>query len=333
MIAFFARRIALYCFTFFCAVTLNWAIPHAMPGDPINLALYQRFGILPDRSMYEYLFSTFGRAFRPDLPLWRQYLYYWDSLLHGNLGISITYAPNSVFLVIQWSIPYTLGLLVPATALSWYLGNKFGALAARRKFLDNTLLPISYVLSASPYMWMAALMAWLFGFVWGLFPGQFAYSRMMTSSWSIEFILDLLYHWFLPFLSLFLVAFGGWAMGMRSLMVYELDSDYARYLESLGAPKKLMRKYAFRNAMLPQISNLSVQIGVALAGAMVTEWIFAYPGVGYILYRAISARDLFLVQGIFLFTIAGVLIANLIVDILCVIIDPRTRIGMEGGEA
>jgi peptide/nickel transport system permease protein len=112
-----------------------------------------------------------------------------------------------------------------------------------------------------------------------------------------------------------------------------LESDYSRYLEALGAPQKLIRKYAFRNAMLPQITGLALQLGVVVAGSLVTEIVFSYPGIGSLVFNAIKSEDYFLMQGIFLFIIVGVLLANFVVDIAYVIVDPRTRVGMRGGTA
>ena len=137
-------------------------------------------------------------------------------------------------------------------------------------------------------------------------------------------------HWFLPFLSLFLVAFGGWAIGMRNLIIYELEADYANYLQALGAPSRLVRGYAYRNARLPQMSGLALALGAVVGGALVTEIVFGYPGVGSLILTSIQVRDYFLLQGLFLFIIIGVLIANFIVDIAYVIVDPRTRIGNPG---
>ena len=137
----------------------------------------------------------------------------------------------------------------------------------------------------------------------------------------------------MPFLSLFLVMFGGWAIGMRNMIIYELDADYSRYLGALGAPSKLVRRYAFRNAVLPQITGLALALGVIIAGALVTEIVFSYPGIGKLLLAAVQNKDYFLLQGIFLFVIIGVLVANFIVDIAYVIVDPRTRVGMTGGSA
>ncbi|MGC9384581.1 MAG: ABC transporter permease, partial [Kosmotogaceae bacterium] len=210
-------------------------------------------------------------------------------------------------------------------------GNKFGAFAARTKKLDNTVLPIWYVLTATPYMWLGIILAWSFGVVLDIFPIAGAYSYAISPAFTWEFIWDFIKHWFLPFASLFLVQFGGWAIGMRNMIIYELEADYSHYLEALGAPRKLVRKYAFRNAMLPQITGLALQLGVIVAGALATEIVFSYPGIGYLLLQAIQYQDYFLIQGCFLFIIIGVLLANFVIDVIYVLVDPRTRKGMEGG--
>jgi len=302
-----------------------------MPGDPIQTVLSTVQ--IQDERTYQQLYNHIAKGFRADLPLWKQYYYFWASLFHGDLGISIMNYPTKVTTIIADTAPYTIALLLPATLLSWYAGNKVGAMAARRKALDNTVLPVSYALTASPYQWIAMLIAWLLTIVWGVFPAGRGYDPTAQKGWNWAFFLTLLNHWFLPFLTLFLVAFGGWAIGMRNMIIYELESDYSHYLEALGAPRRLVRKYAFRNAMLPQITGLALQLGAVLAGALVTEIVFSYPGLGYQIFRAISNKDYFVIQGIFLFIIIGTLIANFIVDIVYVLVDPRTRIGMQGGQA
>ena len=144
------------------------------------------------------------------------------------------------------------------------------------------------------------------------FPVSGAYSLALQPEWTVEFAQSFLYHWVLPFLALFLVAFGGWAIGMRNLIIYELEADYAHYLAALGAPTKLVRKYAYRNALLPQITGLALALGAVVAGAIVVEIVFSYPGLGTLTLQAIQNRDYFLIQGIFLFVIIGVLIANFV---------------------
>lgn len=327
---YFARKLLTYIFTFFVAVTVDWAIPRLMPGDPVQ-GLISRMQARPEAA--QALTGFYSKAFGLDVPWWKQYLNFWAALFHGDLGRSIWQFPRPVSELILGAAPYTLALLVPAILLSFYAGNKVGALAARRKVLDNTVLPVGYMLTATPYMWLAIVLAYVFGSVMQVFPLSGAYSYAIQPSWSWEFVSSFLYHWFLPFSSLFLVGFGGWAIGMRNMIIYELESDYAHYLEALGAPRRLVRKYAFRNAILPQVTGLALALGAVIAGALVTEVVFSYPGLGSMILTAIQNRDYFLLQGVFLLIIVGVLVANFIVDIAYVLIDPRTRIGMQGGRA
>jgi peptide/nickel transport system permease protein len=325
---YFGRKLLIYILTFFVAVTVDWCIPRFMPGNPIDI-LISRAGLRGSAvsTMYTYYTEVFGL----DLPIWQQYLNFWKSLFHGDLGISIYLFPTPVATVILNAVPYDVALLVPAILLSWWMGNSFGALAARSKRLDNTLLPIGYILTATPYMWLGILLAWVFCIVLRVFPLAGGYGFDRRPDLSLTFIWNLIQHWFLPFASLFLVKFGGWAIGMRNMIIYELEADYSHYLESLGAPRKLVRKYAFGNAILPQITGLALDLGVIVAGALATEIVFAYPGIGYLILQAIHNQDYFLLQGCFLFIVVGVLLANFIIDIVYVLVDPRTRTGMQGG--
>jgi len=275
----------------------------------------------------------FERFFGYDVPLWKQYLNFWGALLQGDLGTSVWLFPRPVTSVIMGSLPYTLGLLLPAILLSWWAGNKFGAIAARNRWLDNTFLPVGYLLTATPYMWLALLLGWALGIVLGIFPIAGAYDFSLRPAFTWRFISSVLSHWFLPFASLFLVQFGGWAIGMRNMIIYELEADYSHYLEALGAPHRLIRRYAFNNAILPQVTGLALQLGVIVAGALATEIVFSYPGIGYLILQAIQNQDYFLLQGCFLFIIIGVLIANFLIDVAYVLVDPRTRMGMQGETA
>lgn len=327
---YFGRKLLIYLLTFFLAVTIDWLIPRLMPGNPVQSMLSRaqlRAGA------YENIYNYYSNLFGLDLPIWQQYLNFWKSLLHGDLGISTLVFPQPVIKVIMAAVPYDIFLLVPAIFLSWLAGNWFGAYAARSKWLDNTLSPIGYILTATPYMWLGILLAWVFGIVLDIFPiaGAYSYSLRPYPSWT--FISSLLEHWFLPFFSLFLVDFGGWAIGMRNMIIYELEADYSHYLESLGAPRSLVRRYAFRNAVLPQLTGLALKLGVIVAGALATEIVFSYPGIGYLILGAIQNKDYFLIQGCFLFIIIGVLIANFAIDIIYVFVDPRTRMGMQGESA
>ena len=328
MKSYFTRKLVTYGLTFFVAVTIDWAIPRLMPGDPIASMLAR--ASLQDPQQAKAMVAYYNETFGFNTPLWQQYLNFWVQLLHGNLGVSIWLFPTPVVDVIMRALPYTLALLIPAITLSWIAGNKVGALAARRKVLDNTVLPVSYLLTATPYMWLGILLAWVFGSELRWLPLSGGYAFSVSPSWTWAFVHSAFWHWLLPFLSLFLVGFGGWAIGMRNMIIYELESDYTHYLEALGASQRLVRRYAFRNAMLPQLTGLALALGVIVAGALVTEVVFSYPGLGYLILQAIQNEDYFLIQGTFLFIILGVLVANFAIDIVYVIVDPRTRAGMQG---
>ena len=328
---YFGRKLFTYLITFFVAATIDWLIPRRMPGNPVAGLMARQGGLSPEgaAALAQYYNNLFGL----DRPMIDQFVGFWVSLGHGDLGRSVYAHGRPVTEVIMGAVPYTLALLIPAILLSWWAGNSFGALAARRKWLDNTILPLGYILTATPYMWLGLMLAYILGFSLRIFPlsGGYGFNLEPTLSW--RFFTDLLAHWMMPFLSLFMVMFGGWAIGMRNMIIYELDSDYSRYLEALGARQGLIRSYAFRNAMLPQITGLALQLGVMIAGSLVTEIVFSYPGLGSLLFNAIKSEDYFLLQGIFLFIIIGTLMANFIVDLVYMVVDPRTRIVMRGGTA
>jgi peptide/nickel transport system permease protein len=327
---YFAKKISVYLFTFWVAVTIDWGIPRILPGNPL-LAFLSKFELQPDAARY--MQQYFEKAFGFNQPLWKQYLYYWDGIFHWNLGTSMFYYPTPVTTVIGQHVFYTMGLLVPAIVLAYFVGNRLGALAARRRVLDNSILPGSYVISGTPYQWFALLLAFFVGAVWHLLPESNAFFYGTSPVWTWTFIGNFMEHWILPFLSLFFIMLGGWAIGMRNLIIYELESDYAHWLQMLGSPARLVRRYAYRNAVLPQLTGLALALGTFVAGQIVTEVVFNYPGVGLLFYNAITNSDIFLMQGVFLLVIMGVLIANFLIDIVYVLVDPRTRVSMMGAEA
>jgi peptide/nickel transport system permease protein len=324
------RKLITYLLAFFVGVTIDWGIPRLMPGDPIQ-GLLSRFTL--DSSSYAALYKTFAQAFGLNVPLWQQYLDFWKGVLTGNMGISIWLPPASVTSLVFGAMPYTLALLVPAVVLSYTIGNRLGAAAARRKILDNTVLPFGYILQAVPYPWLALVVPFLLGNVWHLFPTAYGYDQGLIPAWNWTFIASLLDHWFLPFLTVFIVSLGGWAIGMRNLVIYELENDSSRYLRALGANEGVVRRYAYRSASLPQLSGLALQLGVVIGGNVVTEIAFNYPGLGHLIFEAITNGDYFLLQGIFIFVVIGVLVANFIIDLVYISVDPRTRLSMQGAAA
>ncbi|MGZ4432016.1 MAG: ABC transporter permease [Trebonia sp.] len=327
---FLIRKLITYMLAFIVGVSIDWGIPHLMPGDPVQTYL-SNFRLAP--AGYAELYKTMSQAFGTNVSALSQYLNYWKGIMTWDLGVSYTSYPLKVSTMIAQALPYTLALLVPAIVLSYVLGNRLGAAAARRKLLDNSVLPLGYVFQAMPYAWVALIIPYLFGVVWHIFPVSGGYDHSLLPSWDWTFVWSLIAHWFLPFLTVFIVSLGGWAIGMRNLVIYELENDTSRYLRALGARERVIRRYAYRNASLPQLSGLALALGIVVGGNIVTEVAFQYPGLGHLLFQAIANKDYFLLQGIFIFIIIGVLIANFIIDLVFITVDPRTRLSMQGAQA
>ena len=328
---YLTRKIITYVVAFFIGVTVDWALPHFMPGDPIQ-GMLSKYNVA-NNAGYQALYAQFQASYGLNVSLWQQYLNFWHGVLTGDFGQSIFAQGASVRSLVFSAMPYTVALLVPAVLLSYSLGNRLGAAAARRKLLDNSVLPLGYVLQAIPYPWLALVVVYLFGPLWHLFPTSLGYDQGLVPHFDWAFISSALDHWFLPFLTVFLVSLGGWAIGMRNLVIYELENDSSRYLRALGARERVIRRYAYRSASLPQLSGLALALGVVVGGNIVTEYAFSYPGLGRLIFMAISNQDYFLLQGIFIFIIIGVLIANFIIDIVYVTVDPRTRLSMQGASS
>ena len=319
---YLARKTGVYLITFLFAVTLNWLLPRLMPGNPIEAMLSSNLGLAPGEK--EVLMQYYSQLYGLDKPLWEQFVNFWVSLFHGDLGYSILYkAP--VTDLIKHALPYDVVILLPAIALSWIVGNWLGAIAGKNKRYDKYTMPVFYFLASMPYFWFAMLLVYFVGVRAGWLPYQGAYDPAIIPSFSWEFISSFISHWILPFLSLFIVMIGSWAIGMRNMIIYELEADYVRYLEALGGSEKLLTKHAYRNAILPQVTGLALQLGLMVAGAIATEIVFNYPGIGVLIMNAALSQDYFLLQGAFLMVVISVLAANFIIDIIYAFIDPRVR--------
>lgn len=336
---YLARRLFMYFVVFVISVTVVWALVRFAPGDPALTSFLRAMmapGVRYTPEQIEAMRSQAIKLLGLDLPLHEQYILFWKRLLVGDLGYS-TYFMGPVSEKLKEYVIHDLILITPAIITSWFLGNYLGALAARYKSLDRILVPIIYVLTATPYFLFGLLMVYTLGVVAKDVTSGFF--KTAISSTDIKGILNnpnpsTLYEFMraytLPFLSLVLVSMGGWASGMRTLMIYELESNYAKYMESMGFTSRRIASYAFRYAINPQITGLGIQLGTVIVAGLALSAIFNYPGTGIALIYAINYRDIFLIQGVALAYTTLVIIFNLMVDILYIIIDPRLRHGLMG---
>jgi peptide/nickel transport system permease protein len=319
-----ARRLFFYLVTAAVAISLDFLIPRLIPGNPVDAILAKMQGVTITPAIIHALDLQFG--VNTHASLWGQYAHYWNDVLHGNLGLSSGNGFEPVSTVIREALPYTLGLIGVATVISFLLGTAIGAVVAwkRGSWLDN-LLPAVTFFQAAPYFFLAFLAIDLFSVVLGWFPSSRASLATDFPAFTWTYIADLLDHAVLPAATIVVASAAGWIVSMRNVMLTTMDEDYVLIAAAKGLRKGRVIWYAARNAILPSISGFALAIGFIVSGALLTEIVFSYPGLGTLLLQAVSNNDYSLMQGLFLIITFAVLAANLIADFVYVFVDPRTR--------
>jgi peptide/nickel transport system permease protein len=319
------RRMGFYVVALWASLTLNFLIPRLMPGDPVLLLMARLQGKLDPKAI-QALRIMFGTNTHQSLL--QQYATYLGNLARGNFGISITYFPTPVATVIGQSLPWTLTLVGVSAVLSFVAGTFLGILSAWRRGsrLDAALAPALTFFSAIPYFWLALIVVYVLGFLLKLFPLTGAYDLAVEPGLNGPFIVSAVYHAFLPALTIVASSIAGWMLGMRNAMLTTLAEDYVLMAQAKGlSERRVMLAYAARNAILPNITGFAISLGFVVSGALLTEIIFSYPGVGFALLQAVQSEDFPLMQGIFLVITFAVLGANFLADIFYVMLDPRVR--------
>lgn len=323
-VRFILRRLGFYLIAFWASITLNFLLPRFMPGDPVS----RMFARSQDRMQPEQIEALRKLLGVDDRPLWEQYADYLHNIFTGQMGVSISRFPTPVTEVIASQIGWTLLLGGTALVIAAVAGNLLGILAAWRRggAIDSALPPLLVFIGSFPYFWLAMGALYLFGVVLNWFPIRHAFTAGLEPAFTWEFIGDVGAHLVLPALTIVLVSVGGWMLGMRNTMIATNSEDYITMAEAKGLrPSRIMLRYAARNAMLPSVTSFGMGLGFVVGGALLTEVVFAYPGVGYQLLYAVQGLDYPLMQGLFLTITAAVLLANFLVDILYVRLDPRVR--------
>lgn len=319
------RKLGFYLVAAWIAITLNFFLPRLIPGDPIAVIINKQSqtGTVPAGEA-DQLRKLLGLGSGSLISQYGQYL---GSLAHLRFGLSITVFPTPVIDLVRQAIFWTLILVGIATMLSFLLGIGLGTLVGwRRGSKLEAIVPATTLLTAVPYFWLALLLVYLFANTWHLFPAQGGYDVTLDPGWSGPFISSAIQHSLLPAITLIVASIGGWLLGMRNMMVATLAEDYVVAAEAKGLTSmRVMVRYAARNAVLPSVSGFAVSIGFVVTGQIVMEQVFNYPGIGNLLFNAVQNQDYPLMQGIFLAISFAVLGANLLVDLLYGVIDPRTK--------
>jgi peptide/nickel transport system permease protein len=322
-VSFIARRLGFYAVAAWVAITVNFAIPRLMPGNAVD-AMMAKFPQLTSASR-QALQAEFGSGTHGSIV--SQYFSYLGNLLHGDLGQSVNLYPAKVTTILGQTLPWTIMLIGIATMISFVLGTLLGTLAAWRRggWMDRAL-PAFTFLQATPYFFLALLMIQLFAVHWQLFPIGQGYDLGLAPGWNWTFISSAISHSFLPALTIVLTSMAGWMLQMRNVMITTIAEDYVLVAQAKGlSPRRVMFTYAARNAILPNIAGFALSLGFVVAGALVMEIVFSYPGIGLTLYNAVTSDDFPMLQGIFLVISLAVLLACLLADVIYVIADPRTR--------
>jgi peptide/nickel transport system permease protein len=318
------RRISFYVVALWASATLNFLIPRLTPGDPVQALLARKHGQISPAALHA-LEIQFGIS---KDPLFSQYLQYLNNLRRLDLGTSFTYA-EPVSNIIARDLPWTLALVGVALIISFVVGTILGVAVAwwRGSKADTILMPAFTFISALPYFWFALALVFLLGYTLNWFPSNGGYDiYTYTPGWDLGFFLSAVRYAILPAFTIVIGSIAGWMIGMRNTMVTTLSEDYVLMAEAKGLTRwRVMMTYAARNAILPNITSFALSLGFVVSGSLLTEIVFNYPGIGYALVQGVENKDYPVIQGLFLIITVAVLIANLLADLVYVILDPRVR--------
>ena len=321
------KRFGIFLLIVWLAGSINFVLPRLNSQNPIREKLMQQAllggyiqaGIEQMSAQYE---SKFGL----DKPLWQQYLTYLSDLSRLDFNYSISNYPRTVTEMMLEALPWTIGLLSVTTLLAFGIGTLLGAFLGwpRAPRWLRYLMPPLLALHAIPFFLLGLVLMYVLAFWANLLPMFGGYTAGTFPSFSLTFILDIISHSILPALSIVLVSIGGWALSMRAMMVTIHGEDYMTFAEAKGLrARTIFLRYSVRNALLPQVTALALVLGHVVSGAVLVEVIFAFPGMGTVLYHAIRESDFFLVQGIVFTVIVTLGLATLLLDICYPLLDPR----------
>lgn len=326
---YYARRLTFYVVSLWAAVSLNFLLPRLMPGDPRTMfmdKILRRGGEITP-AMRKSVDVIFGAD---DSPILNQYLQYWGNIFKGDLGVSSSMFPAKVTDLIASALPWTLGLVGLTTLISFILGVAIGAHAGwKRGTAADGLIPAMTLLQSLPYFWLALIFVSVFSVSLGWFPiiGGYSLREFYAGpelSWG--FISSVLYHGILPAITIIVASVGGYVLSMRNMMVSVMSEDYVTTAEAKGLRRsRIFFWYAGRNAALPSLAGFGITLGFVVAGSIVMEQVFSYPGIGKLLITAVQDKDFALMQGVFLVITVTVLLANFMMDLVYGFVDPRTR--------
>jgi peptide/nickel transport system permease protein len=328
---YYLNRIGLFLLTAWAAITLAFLLFHLMPGDPISIMVTQLSLAAgkSQQSAYD-IVEAYRAMFGLDQPLFAQYLLFLKNILTGfHFGPSFVAFPTPAEEIIFRHLPWTVGLFTTSMLISWVVGTTLGTVLGwlRRSSLASIAAALVTLLQITPVYLLAIALIIFLGYRLGWLPTGRPYDAHLQRAFTWEFISSVARHMVLPMLSMVLVWGAAWTMGMRQLVISILGEDYLLYAQAKGlSSRTVLKDYAFRNALLPQVAGLAIALGTTLNGAYIVEVIFGIPGLGELFVRAMAVRDYNVMQGIVVLSMLGVLFMSLLVDLALPLFDPRIRV-------
>jgi peptide/nickel transport system permease protein len=325
-LGYLLRRVGIFFLTIWIAASLIWVIPRLAPGDPITAMvgrMIQQAGHVENSAA---IIEGWRERFGLNDPLPVQYMRYMGNIVRLDFGYSLAYFPTPVSEIIGRALPWTLGLLFVAIFITFLLGNFLGALMAWRNTprVGRLLIPVGMIFTSLPSILAAIFLLYIFAFILGWFPLTGSYERGMQPGLNPQFIGSVIKHGTLPALSIVLVSFGYWTLGMRGMMITVEGEDYMHLARAKGlAPFYVLYRYMVRNAILPQITALAITLGTLVSGQVLVEYVFTYQGMGSVIFTAIRNQDFPVIQGTSFILIVMTALAVLIIDLAYPLIDPR----------
>jgi peptide/nickel transport system permease protein len=323
----FVRRFFFYVFAIWVALTINFLLPRLMPGSPISglLAHLNPSQLAANPGIVQTYEALLGGGHHS---IWQDYVTYLGRVAHFNFGLSTSNYPTPVSEVIGRTLPYSIFLVGVAFLLSFVLGTAVGMVAAwrRGRFVDSWIVPGFMVLGAFPAFFTSLLGLYIFGLKLHWFPIQHAYDTGLSPGLNWTFLSSAFRHAQLPMLIILGAFAGGWALNMRTVMINTISEDYVTLAQAKGLrDRRVMTRYAGRNAILPPLNGFAALFASAVGGLVFIEYVFSYPGAGLTLQQAVLGNDYPLAQALLVVLSVCVILANLLMDVLNLVLDPRLR--------
>jgi peptide/nickel transport system permease protein len=328
--AYLAKRLGQFVLVVFIGINLAYVITHAIPIDPVeqSISVVTSFGNTAPEAI-EQMRQSLKELYGLEGSGWEQYVTFWSRVLRADFGPSLSAFPTPVSALIRRALPWTMGLLVVSTLLTWVIGNLLGGLAGYYQKSRSLKLMgvVAMGLHPIPYYIVALMLLIVFGFLWPVLPITGGSAMNLPQGWTWAFVGSVLKHSILPALSLILIGVGSWFLGMRSLVSNIVTEDYVVYAELAAVDRsRVLSSYVMRNALVPQVTGLAMSLGGVFNGAIITEKVFGYPGVGTLLVDAVYAGDYGLVLGVTTISIIAVSVGVLVIDLLYPLLDPRVQV-------